>query len=72
MRTIIETLTREQLAHIIPVIEQGLEFEKATYLATKDPESRRRIADTCYHLSLLYFRQVNINRLGMEVPDDPH
>lgn len=72
MRQLIEALTPSQLSNIIPVIEQGLEFEKATYIATKDPESRRRIADTCFYLSLLYVRQLNINGFGMEVPDDPH
>lgn len=72
MRKLIDSLTPSQLSNIIPVIEQGLELEKATYLATKDPDSRRRIADTCFHLSLLYVRQLNTNRLRMELPDDLH
>lgn len=69
MRRIHETLNASQIANIIPVIEQGIELEKATYLATRDPESRSRISDSCVFLSELYIRQMNINRTLRELPD---
>lgn len=62
MRKFVESLTSSQLDHLIPVIEQGLEFEKLQYIATKDPESRCRIADTCIALNFLYIRKLDIDR----------
>lgn len=67
---VFESLSPSHLNNIIPVIEQGLELEKATYLATKDPASRCKISDTCFLLSLLHARQLNINRPGGDVVGD--
>ena len=69
MWKLIETLTPTQLSHIIPVIEQGLEFEKLKYPATKDLESLDRITDTCLFLSSLYLRQLDINGAHGDLPE---
>lgn len=69
MRNLIELLTPTQLSNIIPVIEQGLEFEQLKYPATKDPIALSRITDTCLLLSSLYVRQLDINRPGCDLTD---
>lgn len=65
----IEHLTHTQLLNIIPVVERGLELAEVEYLATKNPETRARICDTCIFLSFLYIRKLNINRSLGELPD---
>lgn len=69
MQRIIESLTLEQIQNIIPVIEQGIEFESLKYPATKDPKSLSRISDSCLFLSLLYIWKMNIDRSSMKFPD---
>lgn len=70
MRKIIESLTLEQLSNIIPVIEQGLELTKIEYIATKAPDTRCQIADTCVLLSFLYARKLYIDRPSSNIMGD--
>lgn len=72
MQRIIESLTLEQITNIIPVIEQGIEFEALKYPATKDPESLSRISDSCLFLSLLYLRKMHIDGSSIDLPDCLH
>lgn len=68
---VIATLPGVDISNIIYIMEQGLELEKAHYIATKNPDSRKRIADSCVFLSVLHFRQLDINRPGGHISDDP-
>lgn len=56
---LLDHLTPTQVNHIIAVIEKGLEMERLEQLATRNPDSRARISDTCVFLSVLYLRKVN-------------
>lgn len=68
--SILKTLESVETRNIIYIMEQGLELEKAHYLATKNPQSRRRIADSCVLLSVLHFRQLNSDGTGSHTLDD--
>ena len=56
---LLSTLTDSQIESLIPVIEQGMELDKLTYIATRDEALRDRISDTCVFLSVLYFRRIS-------------
>lgn len=55
--SVIDRLDISQLDNIIISLEQSLEMDKLEYLATKDPDTRTRISDTCFFLSILYCRR---------------